>query len=265
MPTSRKGGGSSKRTKPAGRPGQASRQPGAGRPGTGANRQAAREAARAAAREAAEREAARQQRIRRATIVVGAAALVVVVAVVSFLVFRGDGKKPTAASTPTASAAPGVASWPAPAAADVPGLVRTAGLELLPAEGTTVHFHTHLDILVDGTAATVPGGIGVAGNTGISSLHSHQTDGIIHVEAPAPGHWTLGQFFTEWRVTLSQSCVGELCATADKPLRFYVNGQPYQGDPTQIELTAHGEIAIVYGPLPAGQSPPASYTFPEGD
>jgi hypothetical protein len=272
MPSQRRGAGSSKRNRSTQRPGQGQRQGTSGRAASA--RQAAREAAE---REAAEREAARQRRIRRNAIVAAAAALVVALAVIGFFVFRGDDKKPTAAPGPTGTVATSptaaatgsagptaVPNWPSPAAADVPGLVRAAGLTLLRSEGTAVHFHTHLDILVDGKPVTVPGDVGIAGNSGISSLHSHETDGVIHVEAPAPGRWTLGQFFTQWRVKLTQSCIGELCATADKPLRFYLNGQPYQADPNQIELTSHGEIAIVYGQLPAGQQPPASYDFPPG-
>ena len=67
------------------------------------------------------------------------------------------------------------------------------------------------------------------------------------VEDPEPN--TLGQFFTEWGVALTDSCVGEFCSP--KPIAFYVDGEPYTGDPAAIELTDQKEIAIVIGTPPA--------------
>jgi hypothetical protein len=69
----------------------------------------------------------------------------------------------------------------------------------------------------------------------------------------------------KWKQPLSATCIGTLCTTTDKPLRFYLDGQPYTGDPAQIELKAHQEVAIVYGTLPTGTTPPASFTFDPGE
>ena len=60
---------------------------------------------------------------------------------------------------------------------------------------------------------------------------------------------TLGQFFIEWGVRLSDSCVGEYCSP--EPIEVYVDGQPYTQDPQAIELTDRKEIAIVIGTPPA--------------
>jgi hypothetical protein len=48
-------------------------------------------------------------------------------------------------------------------------------------------------------------------------------------------------------VRLSESCVGEYC----ERVAFYVNGAPYTGDPRDIKLTDHKEIAVVIGEPPA--------------
>jgi hypothetical protein len=32
------------------------------------------------------------------------------------------------------------------------------------------------------------------------------------------------------------------------PLKFWVNGKPYTGDPRKIQLTAHADIVIQFGP-----------------
>jgi hypothetical protein len=95
-------------------------------------------------------------------------------------------------------------------------------------------------------------------------MHTHDPTGIIHIESPSNATFTLGQFFTEWQVPLTGTCVKNLCATSDKTWHFYINGVPYTGDPTTIVLKAHQEIAAVYGNLPAGTQPPDHYNFPAG-
>ena len=47
-------------------------------------------------------------------------------------------------------------------------------------------------------------------------------------------------------------------------VQFFGNGAIYTGDPTQLVLTPHEEIAIVYAPVGAHLTPPSSYPFPAG-
>lgn len=76
--------------------------------------------------------------------------------------------------------------------------IKAAGLDVLTAEGTAEHYHAHLDVLVDGKAVTVPAEIGFSFGAdgrpnGISALHTHDTTGILHIEAPTAGQkYTLG-------------------------------------------------------------------------
>jgi hypothetical protein len=136
-------------------------------------------------------------------------------------------------------------------------------------ETLTVHYHAHLDITVDGKAVAVPPYIGfvVKGNKalGLAPLHTHQQDGIIHIENSVPATFVLGQFFIEWGVRLSSDCVGGLCAGNGKQLAFFVDGQPYTGDPSAIVLKKHEEIAIEYGDTGKLPKPPPSFAFPGGD
>lgn len=153
--------------------------------------------------------------------------------------------------------------WPAPPTGEVPALVRAAGLPLLQMEATHVHFHAHLDVIVDGKAVQVPADVGI-GNTSLSPLHIHGATGIIHIEAPKAATFTLGQLFTEWNVPLTPSCIGGLCVDSTHQLGVYVNGKPDTGDPRQLVLAAHQEIAIEYGQRGQLPTPPSSYTFPSG-
>ena len=82
----------------------------------------------------------------------------------------------------------------------------------------------------------------------ISPLHTHDETGIIHTESRDRRSNTLGQFFTEWGVELSDTCVGETCDLT--PIVVYINGVPYDGDPAAIELTEGRVIVIAIGTPP---------------
>ena len=87
--------------------------------------------------------------------------------------------------------------WPAPT--DVAARVASAGLDLGPM-GTAEHYHPHLRIIINGNEVPVPANIGVDPATGaMSALHTHETDGTIHIEANTVGEvFTLGQLFIQW-------------------------------------------------------------------
>lgn len=72
-----------------------------------------------------------------------------------------------------------------------------AGVPLLDAESEVTHTHTELIVIVDGEQVAVPANIGVDEAGGkIAALHTHRTDGILHVESPEEGdEYTLDQFF----------------------------------------------------------------------
>ncbi len=204
-------------------------------------------------------------------LVIGVAAVAVVASGLGSRVLDG----PTASSAQGAGASASVkagaaVAWPAPP----DPLERTvaAGLEPGPSEGRANHVHAHLDVFVDGKPIAVPAGIGinindpevirfddpggvsyggikVCGQPCISPLHTHAGTGIIHTESDTQVSNTLGQFFTEWGVDLSESCVGTYCSP--QPIAIYLNGQRYAGDPRAIELTDRRQIAIVIGTPPA--------------
>ena len=190
---------------------------------------------------------------------------------VTALALTGCGAPAVATSPPVASAAQATVLWSAPS----DPLERTvaAGLEPETKESPLNHVHAHLDVFVDGKPIVVPAGIGIdtahedvrrfdepdgsvsyggiseCATPCISPLHTHFASGILHTESATPEPNTLGEFFIEWGVTLSDSCVGEYCDPT--PIAVYVNGEPYEGDPAAIELSDQKEIAIVIGTPPA--------------
>ncbi|WP_417233626.1 hypothetical protein [Arthrobacter sp.] len=172
-----------------------------------------------------------------------------------------------APAVPAAPAGPSATTWgldPAGAA----GRIQAAGLPVLTAEGTAEHFHAHLDVVVHGKPVTVPGGIGVTVGPdgqpdGISSLHTHDTSGIIHIEAPTAGQrYTLGQFLEEWGMLGGTGCFGPECSSEAGKWTVYVNGKAKTWGLTEVVLAAHDEIALVYGNEAAMIQP--KYAFPPG-
>jgi hypothetical protein len=89
------------------------------------------------------------------------------------------------------------------------------GLPALAAEGSSLHYHVHLDLFVNGKRVTVPAGVGIApGDVFFSPLHTHDTTGVVHIELARVRPFTLGEFFGVWGVPLTPRCFGGHCAGA---------------------------------------------------
>jgi hypothetical protein len=156
--------------------------------------------------------------------------------------------------------------WPAPPNPMV--LARQAGLVPEVAEQLQYHVHSHLDVFINGRKVRIPAGIGIdihgsdvhefpmpdgsiayggiahgCKKACISSLHTHDDTGILHTETKTPTPNTLGQFFVEWGVRLSKTCIGSYCSR----VQFWVNGKRYAGEPGKIRLANKTEIAVVVG------------------
>jgi len=164
-------------------------------------------------------------------------------------------------------------TWPAPS--DPMTLATRAGFAPTDREFVITHTHVHLDVYVDGAQVPIPAGIGIdtedsgvresptPDGTGkdyqvglcdkpcLSELHTHDPDGILHSESKVPNNKPakLGQFFTEWGVRMDGSCIGEFCSS-NATIAVYVNGKKVDGNPADIELKAHLEIAVIIGKPP---------------
>jgi hypothetical protein len=179
---------------------------------------------------------------------------------------------PACGSTPQIQPAPEAPSvvWPAPT--NPLELTVSAGLKPEPKETLHFHVHAHLDVFINGSGVQVPAGIGInindpgvkhgqwngdpayGGIAGcaqpcISPLHTHDDSGVIHTESSNSTPNRLGEFFIEWNVPLTSTCVGEYCSPAT-PIVVYVDGKRYAGNPADISLTDRKEIAVVVGSAP---------------
>ena len=140
------------------------------------------------------------------------------------------------------------------------------GIKCQPSEKVLFHIHAHLSVFVNGKPRLVPYGIGigpplsgqntssgafVTNGSCFSWLHTHVSDGIIHIESPVKRTFRLGELFDIWGQPLSTSRVGP----AHGHVVALFNGQVYKGDPRQIPLLGHAQIQLDVGtPLVAPES-----------
>jgi hypothetical protein len=132
-------------------------------------------------------------------------------------------------------------------------------------EYATLHVHTHLAIFNNGKQIQIPEYIGFAPSIAGGCLywiHTHDSSGIIHLEAPdlSPpqgGPYTLGMLFDIWGQPLQRQDIAGMVG----PVTAYVNGTKYDGDLSSIPLGAHQQIVLMVGTPIA----PPNYAFPPND
>ena len=122
-------------------------------------------------------------------------------------------------------------------------------------EYSTYHVHAHLDVFVNGQRLTVPAGVGIHDNQCLYWVHTHNTDGIMHIESPKERQFTLGEFVDIWKATSPSLPPNE------DPIIF-VNGTPVTTKLQDTPLDAHDEIVLAYGGAPP--QVPSFYQFAEG-
>ncbi len=153
------------------------------------------------------------------------------------------------------------APWP-PEYAHLPA--RLAALSLPPNGDESYHIHAHLAVYVDGQPVIVPANVGISFAAELESpMHTHDTSGIIHIEASQPSDaFTLGAFFDIWGVRFTATQLGAYTDTAGKTVQVYVNGQPAV-DPARYVLRPHDEIVVGYG-APGSVPKTVPFTWPPG-
>jgi hypothetical protein len=139
------------------------------------------------------------------------------------------------------------------------------GIHCAPVEQLAYHIHAHLAVYKDGQLYSLPGGIGIPGSQMVQTsegpvaagghcfywLHTHTSDGIIHIESPTQRIYTLGEFFNEWHQPLSADQVGNVHGK----ITAFVNGKLWTKDLRSIPLVPHAVIQFNIGePTPPLQT-----------
>jgi hypothetical protein len=117
-------------------------------------------------------------------------------------------------------------------------------------EGMAEHVHVALALFDRGRAVAVPAGIGIPQGAGcLYWLHTHNGDGMIHIESPVRRSFDLGEFFDVWGPELSWTRAGSVSAPSGHRLTIWVDGLRWNGrDPRAIKFHDYQTIVIQNGP-----------------
>jgi hypothetical protein len=126
------------------------------------------------------------------------------------------------------------------------------------------HIHALLHIYVNGLLSPLAADIGLPAKGIESSMHTHDGTGIIHMEAPHPFNYTLGDFFSVWGVKLGPAQVGGLKGDGGDRLHFYLNGKPLS-NPAALVLHKDDSVVIGYGPPSGYPHNPSKFLLTEVD
>jgi ribosome-associated protein YbcJ (S4-like RNA binding protein) len=186
-----------------------------------------------------------------------------VAAVIAVAASSGGGGKasPSSGSGVTAGLQATAAPW-APEYSQLP--TRLNAMNLPVQSDVIYHVHAMLRVYVNGKQTPVPSQIGIdPQGQYLAALHTHDTSGVIHLEANQVYPFTLGQFFTVWGVKFTGTQIGSYVSNGTSSLAVYVNGKRIT-DPVNYKLRAHDLIVVGYG---APGSFPTSYkaSFPAGE
>lgn len=125
------------------------------------------------------------------------------------------------------------------------------------------HIHAMLHIYVNGLLSPLPADIGLDAARGVeSSLHTHDRTGIIHIEAPHPYKFTLGDFFSVWGVKLGPAQLGGLTGLGGDHLHFYLDGKPLS-NPAAHVFRNGDSVVIGYGPESSFPHTPSTFLLKE--
>jgi hypothetical protein len=208
-----------------------------------------------------EEQEAKGKRKRRMRIGIGAA-VVVVAAIVAFAVLSGGSEK----STPLKADKLNAQATPGPWNTGTAGLEKRAAAMGLPDPSDTVfHIHANLKVYTDGKPQKIPANVGIdQDNQFITSLHTHDDSGVIHMEAVQPYPFKLGQFFLVWNVPLSSTQLGSYNVGKGLVLQLWVNGKLIKGDPASYVMKAHDRMVLGFG-KPGSFPTKNDFKFPAGE
>lgn len=136
-----------------------------------------------------------------------------------------------------------------PIADRAPGFGETVGAVSCDAGGHDAAYHIHAQLAIylpDGTSADVPADIGIGGRC-MYWLHTHDTTGQLHVEAPDETLATLADFLEIWRRTANPTIADAVFAGLAE---VRVMGEPVDA-PEAVELTEGLGIEIFVSAFPS--------------
>lgn len=124
------------------------------------------------------------------------------------------------------------------------------------------HIHVHLTIWLNGSPVTVPAQTGIAPDTSCYYwLHTHDTTGVVHIEAPATDSLNLQQFLDIWGQHFSSLGYQDQLASSTG-WTIWVDGKQISGGFSKVVFQPHMVITIAYNS--PNVKPDTVYNFAAG-
>lgn len=89
---------------------------------------------------------------------------------------------------------------------------------------TKYHIHPVLTIVISGVKQIIPGEIGIK-PTCMTSIHTHDDSGQLHIEASVKKDFTLGDFFAVWGKTFNKDQILDSGSNQKSLITVTVNGK----------------------------------------
>ncbi len=107
-----------------------------------------------------------------------------------------------------------------------------------------LHIHPKIEIEILGEKQTIPENIGIT-EKGMHAIHTHESDGKLHLESPYPTQFYLKDFFTIWGKTFNKNQIFFYTTDDKHTLKVYLNGKE-DNRFSDIPLKDDDVIKIVY-------------------
>lgn len=88
---------------------------------------------------------------------------------------------------------------------------------------TEFHIHPIVEVVINGESEKIPTNLGIRQNC-MNSIHTHSSDGVVHVESPEKRDFTLGDFFAVWQEPFTKDEVLDYKTDGTHRVRVTVNG-----------------------------------------
>jgi hypothetical protein len=124
------------------------------------------------------------------------------------------------------------------------------------------HIHVHLTIWLNGSQVTIPQNVGIASDTSCFYwLHTHDTTGVVHIEAPATASLNLQQFLDIWGKEFSTLGYQDQLGSSTG-WTVWVGGKQISGGFSKVVFQPHMAITIAYNS--PNVKPDTIYNFAAG-
>ena len=198
----------------------------------------------------AKRRAARNKRILIGSLI---AVAVLIIAAVSFAVYSNTHNNASAQNQATPTEQVVNSAYP-----PVDGIYCDA------LEQTAYHIHAHLTIYINGKQVAIPQGIGIASDQSCFYwLHTHTSDGVVHIEFPKQGNPTLGNFLDIWGQSFNSVRLSKMSLLHLQVGQYMSMGKQVTENFNQLVLQPHQVITIAYNS--PNITPDTSFNWPAGE